>query len=673
MTRHVSNRRNLGIIAHVDAGKTTLTERVLFHTGRIHRAGGVDQGDTITDHRPEEQSMGITITAAAVSCEWRGYALSLIDTPGHVDFTMEVERSLRVLDGAVVLLDGVVGVEPQTETVWRQADKHGVPRLAFVNKLDRAGADFGRSLQSLEERFGVRPLALSLPAGDPLDSVIDVITGERVFHDEHGHELRREPCAARAREEAHERLVEAAAELDETILEGWLAGQLDSTELLALLRRGTIEGRWLPTFAGSAFRNIGVPLLLDGIVALLPSPEEASAVVDRATGAARARLPREPLTALCFKVDFDSFGALAFLRVYSGVLRRGDSVAVGQGRGRLRVGRLVRLFADQREEVEFAVAGEIVALVGGELATGDTLSALEQRFALEPIETPASVMRVAIEPRTRADRERLPKALGRLRLADPSLRVLADAETGQTLLGGMGELHLEIATRRLRSEHGVEVAVGAPRVAYRETIGREIGQTVRVEHVHKKRSGGPGQFAHVVLEFERLPAGEGFRFEDLSVGGAIPKEYLSGLRKGALAAMSCGLLGHPVVDVGVRVLGGSTHVQDSSELSFAIAAEAAFRRGSAEAGPALLEPLVQLEVATPEAHVGDVVGDLSSRRARVLDLAPRGGVVEIRAEVPLAELFGYASRLGSLTSGRGSHRTGEVRYAPAPDGVEVRA
>ncbi|MEQ9080779.1 MAG: elongation factor G [Sandaracinaceae bacterium] len=659
----ISRQRNLGIIAHVDAGKTTLTERILFHAGRIHRIGGVDEGTTTTDHRPEEQAKGITITAAAVSCAWGDHALTLIDTPGHVDFTMEVERSLRVLDGAVVLLDAVAGVEPQTETVWRQAERHGVPRIAFVNKLDRAGADLDRAVRSLRDRLGVRPLVLTLPDGEPLSALLDVVRRERVTFDEEGRVASRVPCDDPRIDAAREALVEACAELDEALLESFVESRDVSAEaLLAALRRGTLEGRWLPVLAGSAYRNVGVPLLLDAVVALLPDPSEAAPLAEGWARAADA-----PLAGLCFKVDFDTFGALAFVRVYAGVLRRGDVVAV-QSR-KLRVGRLVRLFAAQREDVEEAPAGSIVALVSADLSTGDTLSEPSHPISLEPVRAPDAVMRVAIEPRTRSDRDRLPKALARLRVADPSLRVIADPDTGQTLLGGMGQLHLEIAVSRLSTEHGVTVDVGAPRVAYRETVSSRA----RVDEVLRKQTGGPGLFAHVVMELEPASPGEGFVFEDRIRGGAIPREYVSGVRKGVEAALGSGVLGHPVVDVRVRLLDGSTHPNDSSEHAFALCAEQAFRAALRQAGPVLLEPLVRLEVHAPEAHVGDLIGDLSARRGRILGMETERDLVRVEAEAPLAELFGYATDLASLARGRGTHHLELARYAPAPEGVRVRS
>ncbi|MCB9594039.1 MAG: elongation factor G [Sandaracinaceae bacterium] len=644
--------RNFGIIAHVDAGKTTLTERILFHAGRIHRIGNVDAGTTTTDSRPEEKAKGITITAAAVTCAWREHTLTLIDTPGHADFTIEVERSLRVLDGAVVLIDAVAGVEPQTEKVWRQADRWRVPRIAFVNKLDRAGADLRRSVESMRERLGARPVVVTLPIGREreLEGVVDLVTLQAVRFDADGRAVLDEVPRAMADEvrEARESLIEACAELDESLLGAWVAGDVRPEALVAALRAGTLQGSLLPTYCGSALANLGVPVLLDAIVELLPAPE----------GSVEA-----PLAALCFKVVHDAHGALAWVRVYSGTLRS-ELVGVGDGRRTVRVGRLARLFADRREAATEVVAGGIAALVGADVSTGDTLCDLERRTLLEPIVVPEAVMRVAIEPRGRDDRDKLGRALSRMRLEDPSLRVIEDPETGQTMLGGMGELHLEVSVSRLASAHGVHVAVGEPKVAYRETITR----AAEVSHLHKKQSGGgSGQWARVVLRVEPAEPGAGLLFESRVKGGAIPKEWIEPVFDGCREAASSGPVGgHPVVDLQVILLDGETHSNDSSELAFALAGRAAFRLAIADAGAVLLEPLMLLEARVPEAHVGDVIGDLAARRGRVTALEAESPTVQIvRAEVPLAELYGYASRLGSLSHGRGTHHMELARYATA--------
>jgi elongation factor G len=673
-TSELSRLRNFGIIAHVDAGKTTLTERILYVTGRVHRAGGVDEGTTTTDFDPEERKRGITIGAAAVTCPWREHVLTLVDTPGHADFTIEVERSLRVLDGAVTVLDGVAGVEPQTEKVWRQADQHGVPRLVLVNKLDRAGADLDRSVAALRERLGASPVVISIPiVGAHEEEILGVVdlVGLRAFVREGDRTLEGPVPAHLADAVAHRRatLVEACAEHDEAVLDAWLAGDVSPDVLRAALRRCTIAQKLVPVLAGSAARGVGIEPLLDAIVELLPAPAEGAPFVDRAGGPDRERTLEAPLAALCFKVSFDTFGALAYVRVYAGVLRRGDVVRLGAG-DRLRIGRLVRLFGGRREDVDEARAGEIVGILGAELATGETLSDPSAPILLEPVHVPEPVLQIALEPRARRDRDHLGEALRRLRVADPSLVLTSDPDTGQTLLAGMGELHLEIAVTRLASEHDVEVAVGAPRVSYRETITR----VARVEHVHSKQTGGPGQYAHVILEVAPADPGAGLVFEDRVRGGAIPRAYIPGVQKGCELAMQSGVLGgHPMIDVRVALLDGSFHSNDSSELAFQIAGERAFRMACREAGPVLLEPWMRLEVRVPTESVGDVVGDLSARRGRVIELRHDPIGRAILAEVPLAELFRYATRLGSLTRGRGTHVMELARRVPVPDGLVERA
>lgn len=661
--------RNLGIVAHVDAGKTTLTERVLFHAGRIHRIGNVDAGTTTTDTRPEEVAKGITITAAAVTCAWRDHQLTLIDTPGHADFTIEVERSLRVLDGAVLLLDAVAGVEAQTEKVWNQAERWGVPRIAFVNKLDRAGADLERTLASIRERLGATPALMTLPIGTERDHEghVDLVRLRAVRFDEDGRPVLGDiPLELLdAAREARASLVTRCAEVDDTLLEKWVEGDdVTGEELIAALRRGTLEGRLLPVLAGSALANRGVPPLLDAVVDLLPAPEEGPPLRGLSSETTRPRSVDAPLAALCFKVVHDDHGTLAMVRVYSGVLRRGDSVGVGGGRDKLRVGRLVRLFADRREAVEEVPAGGIAGVIGARLSTGDTLSALDDRMLLEPIRSPRTVMRVAMQPRGPEDRDRLPEALRRILSEDPSLRVSTDPETGQTTLAGMGQLHLEIWVSRLASEHRVEVEVGEPKVAYRETIMR----AAEVVHTHSKQTGGPGQWARVALRLEPTEPGEGLVFEDRIKGGAIPREYVPAVFAGCRDAATSGPLGgHPVVDTRIILLDGETHPNDSSEQAFAHAGHSAFELACREAGVVQLEPLMRIELRVPEVHVGDVVGDLCSRRGRVLSMEPETvRTHRVVGEVPLAELFGYASDLGSLTRGRGTHHLELARYARVP-------
>jgi elongation factor G len=689
--RSLDRIRNIGIVAHVDAGKTTLTERVLLYTGRIHAAGEVHAGTAHTDHHEIEQRRGITIMAAAATCDWQDHRIHLIDTPGHVDFTIEVERSLRVLDGAVVVLDGVAGVEPQTETVWRQADRHRVPRIVFVNKLDRVGADYARSLDELRTRFGVKPVAVTAPLfdGDTLVGVIDLVELQAIrWTDDTGFGFTREPVLAPLSDNLQrmrERLLEACADEDPEILAALVdpasqpeagslvdpasqpeAGSLHfggtaipAARLRAALRRGTVAGRLVPVLAGSAYKNRGVQPLLDAVVAYLPSPSDREPV--RAADGTDTREPsREaPLAALAFKAVFDDHGQLTFVRVYSGVLARGATVQTGRGK-KLRIGRLVQLVADEQVEVDALAAGEIGALLGAPVPGGETLSDPAHPIVLEAITAPEPVMRVAIEAATSAERERLSLALGRMVAADPSLRLESDAETGETLLAGMGQLHLDVAIERLATEHHVHVRAGAPRVAYRTTLTR----TVQRDYRHVRQRGGPGQFAHVVIQVGPAPAGKGLVFEDRTKGGVIPRPFIKAVEAGVRGAMSEGLLGgHPVVDVAVTLLDGSTHEKDSNEQAFQVAGSLAFKAAAADAGAIMLEPIMLLEVSCPEDEVGAVIGDLGRRRGEVLALDARGADRVVRAEVPLAETFGYAAALGSLTHGRGRFTLEPVRYA----------
>jgi elongation factor G len=664
--------RNIGIIAHVDAGKTTLTERVLFHTGRIHAMGEVHQGTTRTDHHPIEQRKGITIMAAAVTCDWRGHRIHLVDTPGHVDFTIEVERSLRVLDGAVVVLDGVAGVEPQTETVWRQADRHRVPRLVFVNKLDRRGADFRRCLDELRRRLNARPIAVTLPMfdGDELVGVVDVVRQHAlVWHGEGPSQYRSEPVPASLFDivnQAREQLLEACADADEHVLDAIVHGRSVAPELLdRALRQATVRGQIVPVLAGSAYRHRGVEPLLDAAAAYLPSPRDRGFVRGIDGGEREPSLPA-PLAALAFKVVFDDHGQMTFVRVYSGVLEKGMTVLAARAGRKLRVGRVVQLLADEREEVSRLEAGEIGAVLALPLAGGETLSSPDAPIVLESIVAPAPVMRVAVEAKTSADRARLGVALGRMVAADPSLHLESDADTGQTLLAGMGQLHLEIAVERLATEHGVSVTMGAPRVAYRSTLRRVVTRELR----YVKQSGGPGQWAHVVIEVGPAARGAGFVFEDRVRGGAIPREYVAGVEKGVREAIDHGLLGgHAVVDVRVTLLDGATHSNDSSELAFKMAGSLAFRDAAADADPCLLEPLMLLEVSCPEDQIGTVVGDVMRRRGTVIGIEARGDERALRAEVPLAELFGYAGALSGLTHGRGRFTMEPARYEEVPDAL----
>ena len=658
--------RNLGIIAHVDAGKTTLTERVLLYTGRIHAAGEVHRGTAHTDFHPLEQAKGITILAAAVTCDWRDHRFHLIDTPGHVDFTIEVERSLRVLDGAVVVLDGVAGVEPQTETVWRQADRHRVPRLVFVNKLDRAGADPDRCVAELETRLGARPVPITWPVvdGDHLRGVIDLIALERLTWsvgdgtppartalnaDQLSDNLRR----------FRDRLLEVAADHDEAILAALVDGRTpEPAAVRRALRAATVAARVVPVLCGSAYRYVGVEPLLDAVVDLLPSPAD------------RPPVTTAPLAALAFKVGFDEHGQSTFVRVYTGALTKGQAVVGSRGGRPLRVGRLAQLVADRRLEVDRLDAGEIGLILATPLAGGETLADPAHPVVLEAIVAPEPVVRLAVEPVARDDRDRLPLALARMIAADPSLRIESDGETGQTLLAGMGQLHLEIAVERLAGEHGVRVTTGRPRVAYRTTLGATATRELR----HVKQSGGPGQFAHVVLEVGPAPRGAGLVFADRTRGGVVPRPFVQGVERGVREALAAGLLGgHPVVDVAVALVDGSTHPRDSSELAFQVAGRLAFQAAAADAAPTLLEPIMRLEVSCGDGDVGAVVGDLGRRRAQVLGLDVRGADRVVRALVPLAESFGYAGALSGLTHGRGRFVLEPGHLEPVPAGARVRA
>jgi elongation factor G len=651
--------RNIGIIAHVDAGKTTTTERILFYTGASHRIGDVDSGTTRMDFDPQERKRGITINSAAITVHWQGAQINLIDTPGHIDFNIEVNRSLRVLDGAVVVFDGVAGVEPQTETNWRLADGYGVPRLAFINKLDRVGADFHRVVAMMEERLGVRVLPLQLPIGSEsgFRGVVDLLAMRALVWDK---DDASEPFgevavpgdlldAARV---ARARLVEAAAEQDDEVLVAFVRGDAIGVEVLrACIRKGVLAGAFVPALAGSAFRNRGLEPLLDAVVHYLPSPE------DRAATDAAA-----PLAALAFKVVTDDHGSMVFVRVYQGRLRRGDSVFNANTGRTERVSRLYEVHADDPVERDELAAGDIGAVVGlKETLTGHTLCDRGHPVRLEEIRVPEPVIEVAIEPRGKAHQPGLAKALQAMLREDPSLRVQQDAESGQTLLAGMGELQLEVAIEKLRLKHGVEVLAGRPQVAFRETIQR----TVEVNHVHKKQTGGPGQFAEVKLRLAPLPRGEGIRFESQVVGGAIPREFIPAVEEGVLrAARSGGIAGHPCVDFMATLLDGSAHERDSSTLAFGLAAAAAFREAFALAEPQVLEPVMAVEVITPAEYLGDCIGDLHRRRGVVRGQAQRGNASVIDARVPLKEMFGYIGTLRALSSGR-------AQYSMQPDGYEV--
>ncbi|BFO54155.1 elongation factor G [Acidovorax sacchari] len=667
---HIARLRNIGVIAHVDAGKTTTTERILFYTGESHRIGEVHDGTAHMDFDPQEQKRGITIHSAAVTVHWKGTQLNLIDTPGHIDFNIEVNRSLRVLDGAVVVFDGVAGVEPQTETNWRLADRYRVPRIAFINKLDRVGADFGRVVTMMGERLGVRVVPLQIPIGAEGDfrGVVDLLSlRARIWDRDDASTSYRETDvpADLAEQAAHARarLVEAAVEQDEAALEAYVNGEPIAVDMLrSLLRRGVLAGAFVPALAGSAFKNRGVEPLLDAVVDYLPSPEDV-AHAGRADG--KPASAADPFSALAFKVVADDHGAKVFVRVYSGRLVRGD-VVLNTSTGRTeRVSRLYEVHADKHIEREELVAGDIAAVVGlKDTLTGHTLSDPAHPVVLEQISVPEPVIHVAIEPRASADQQGLSKALQSLLREDPSLRLQQDAESGQTILSGMGELQLEVSIEKLRARHGIDVSVGRPQVAYRETISRRV----EVNHVHKKQSGGPGQFAEVRLQFEPLPRGEGIRFESRVVGGTVPREFIPAVEAGIRRAARSGVVaGFPAVDFVATLVDGSYHERDSSTVAFELAAVAAFRDAFAKAGPLVLEPVMAVEVIIPAECLGDGIGDLNRRRGVVRGQGQRGNAATIEAQVPLKEMFGYIGSLRALSSGRGQYSMQLDHYGVVPE------
>jgi len=669
--------RNIGFIAHIDAGKTTVTERVLYFTGRTYKIGEVDEGTAVMDWMPQERERGITITAAATVCYWRDHHINIIDTPGHVDFTAEVERSLRVLDGAVVIFDAVAGVQPQTETVWRQADRYRVPRLCFVNKMDRTGADFFRTVDMIAHRLRVRVAPVQIPIGsdNAFRGVVDLVDQKAyLYAGDDPLPPVEAPIPPDLQEVAghwRERLVERIAETDDAVLAHYLEGvPLTPEEIRQALRRATLSSALVPVLCGAALRNKGIQPLLDAIVAYLPSPLDIPPVkgVDPRTGEAVERHPRpdHPLAALAFKVMSDPHvGRLVYLRVYSGVVRSGATVYNASRGVRERIGRVVRMHAQHREEVEALEAGHIGAAIGlKNTFTGDTLCDENAPLVLEPPRFPDPVLSVAVEPRTKADQERLDTALRRLAEEDPTFKVRYDPETGQTVIAGMGELHLEVLTDRMRREFGVQARIGRPKVSYRETITRPV----RVEGRFIRQTGGRGQYGHVWLEVEPLPRGAGFRFENRIVGGVIPKEFIPAVEQGVRESLESGVLGgYPVVDVKVALVDGSYHPVDSSDLAFKIAANMAMREALKQGGSILLEPIMALEVVTPAQYLGDVLGDLTARRAHVQSLEGQGDVQVVRALVPLGETFGYATVLRSLTQGRGSASLQFHHYQEVPE------
>ncbi|MET9596174.1 elongation factor G [Streptomyces sp. NPDC006459] len=668
--------RNLGILAHVDAGKTTITERILYATGAIHKRGEVHHGTTITDYDPQERDRGITIFAAAVSCSWDAHRVNLIDTPGHVDFSDEVERSLRVLDGAVAVFDAVAGVEPQSETVWRQADRHGVPRIAFVNKLDRAGADLDTAVASIRGRLGVVPLVVQLPIGaeDSFRGVVDLLRMRALSWHDGSDTYQEGPVPEALREEAAGRrrlLEETVAELHADALEEFCsASALTERTLVRALRELTLRGDAVVVLCGSAYRNRGIEPLLDAVLAYLPSPCDMPAVRGLAPGGAeaeRAPDPAGPFTALAFKVTATATGRLTYLRVYAGTLRKGETVLDAATGRTERVGRILRVQADRHEEREEALAGDIVAVIGLKAArAGTTLCAPGAPLVLEPPSVAEPVVSVAVEARRNSDTGRLSAALARLAEEDPSLVVRSDAESGQTVLSGMGELHLEVAVEKIRSGHGVEVVVGRPQVSYRETVVRGVSALV---HRHVKQDGGAGQFAHVVLDVEPLDE-PCFEFRSTVVGGRVPQEYARAVEAGCRDALAEGPLGgFPVTGLRVTLTDGATHSKDSSEMAFRAAGRFGLREALRLSTMELLEPLVEVTVTVPEDGVGGVLGDLAARRGRVSGSTAEAGTAVITAAVPLAELFGYASRLRGRTQGRGTFTTRPAGLAPVPASV----
>jgi elongation factor G len=672
--------RNIGIMAHIDAGKTTTTERILYYTGRSHKIGEVHDGAATMDWMEQEQERGITITSAATTCFWNDHRINIIDTPGHVDFTIEVERSLRVLDGAVCLFDGVAGVEPQSETVWRQADKYGVPRMCFVNKLDRMGANFFRCVDMIVDRLGATPLVLTLPIGAEADfkGIVDLVRNRAIiWKDESlGAEFFYDEIPADLKDQAAEwrqKMIEAALEMDDAALEAYLEGnEPDEKTLTACIRKGTIAGKFVPVLCGSAFKNKGVQPLLDAVIDYLPSPVDVDAVKGVKPGSddemVRKTSDDEPFAGLAFKIMNDPFvGSLTFVRIYSGVLEAGSGVLNTVKENRERIGRMLQMHANSREEIKEARAGDIVALAGlKNTTTGDTLCDPNHPIVLERMEFPEPVIEVAVEPKTKNDQEKMAIALNRLAAEDPSFRVSVDQESGQTVIKGMGELHLEIIVDRMKREFKVEANVGAPQVAYREALTK----TAEIDYTHKKQSGGSGQFARVKLRFEPLEPGSGVQFENDVVGGNVPKEYVPAVEKGIRQVAASGVLaGFPVIDFKATLYDGAYHDVDSSALAFEIASRAAFREVAPKAGAKLLEPIMKVEVVTPEDFVGDVMGDLSSRRGQLTGTEPRGNAQVINAMVPLANMFGYVNNLRSMTQGRAQYTMTFDHYAQVPQNV----
>ncbi len=669
--------RNIGFIAHIDAGKTTVTERVLFFTGRTHKIGNVDDGNTVMDWMPQEKERGITISAAATACEWDGYAVNIIDTPGHVDFTAEVERSLRVLDGGVVIFDAVSGVQPQSETVWRQADKYGVPRIAFVNKMDRSGADFNRTVAMIASRLGARPVPVQMPIGAESEfrGAVDLIEQVAQIYGEEATAPEIMPIPAELLDQVakcRDYLFEKVAETDDALMEKYLEGKpITNEELKIALRKATISNTLVPVLCGTALKHKGVQPMLDAVIDYLPAPDDIPAIegTDPKSGETivRKTLANEPLSALAFKVASDPFGRLVFVRVYSGTLKSGTYVYNSIKEVDERIARLVLMHANHREEVQELKAGQIGAVVGLKTTfTGETICDSGSPIILEPPSFPEPVISVSVEPKTQADQERLEEALRKLAEEDPTFVVRYDAESAQTIIAGMGELHLDVLVDRMKREFNVQAQVGRPRVSYREAIRDHV----RVEGRFVRQTGGHGQFGHVWLELEPMDTGGGQVFENKIVGGSVPREYINPVKAGVMEALDNGAMaGYPVVDVKVSLVDGSFHPVDSSEIAFKIAGSMAVKEGLRKARPVLMEPYIEVEVVTPGEFLGEILGDLSGKRGRVQNIEGEGDLQTIKALVPLAEMFGYATTVRSMSQGRASHSMEFHHYEEVPDSV----
>jgi elongation factor G len=670
--------RNIGIMAHIDAGKTTTTERVLYYTGKSHKIGEVHDGAATMDWMEQEQERGITITSAATTCEWDGYTINIIDTPGHVDFTVEVERSLRVLDGAVAVFDAVSGVEPQSETVWRQADKYGVPRICFINKMDRTGADFFASTQSIIDRLGGNPVAIQIPIGAEGDfkGVVDLVEMKAiVWEDDEGTDFEVTDIPADLVEQAnewHHKMLDVVASEDEDLMEKYLMEEdLTPDEIRSVIRKGTVARDFVPVMLGTAFKNKGVQPLLDAVIAYLPSPVDLPPMEGFKPGhegdtAERKASDDEEFSALAFKIMSDPYvGKLTYFRVYSGTADKGDSVINTTTGKKERFGRLLRMHAAKQEDINEIMTGDIVAAVGMKnTKTGDTLSSINAPIQLESMTFPAPVISVAIEPKTKSDQDKLGNGLARLSEEDPTFKVHTDDETGQTIIAGMGELHLEVIVDRLFREFSVEANVGRPQVAYRETIKRPVN---KIDAKFKRQTGGSGMYGHVVIDLEPLPPGSGFEFEDKVKGGNVPREYIPAVEKGMREALAGGILaGYPLVDIKARLIDGSSHNVDSNEMAFKIAGSMAIQEAAKASGIKILEPVMELEVVTPDDYMGDVIGDLSARRGKVESMDARGPARVVNALVPLAEMFGYATDLRSRTQGRANYSMQFHSYQEVP-------